>query len=317
MNVSITGTGWFAPGRVETAEALAPHIGRSPEWITSRTGVERRRVSDRSMEEMAAEAARRALGAGPPPDLILNASVTPVQLLPDSSVFVQGAMGLAGIPSFSVHASCLSFLVGLHTATHFVGAGTYKRVLVVSSERGTAFRNPNEPESAALIGDGAAAAVVEPGGGRWLGFSMTTWPEGASYAEFRGAGTRCPPLASTPEDNLFSMRGPRVYRLAYTKLYDLMFGLMDQHRWRKEDIDLVVPHQMSGPGLDAFRKVGFREDQLMNVVGEYGNCIAASIPMALAMANEQGRLRPGSKVMLVGTGAGISVAAGLMEWGSP
>lgn len=314
MNVRITGTGWCAPGRVETAEALAPLIGRSAEWITSRTGVARRVVSSLPMEEMAAEAARRALGDGPRPDLILNTSLTPVQLLPDSSVFIQRALGWDGIPSFSIHATCLSFLVGLHTAAHFASAGTWKRILLVSAEKGTGFRDLNEPESAALIGDGAAAAVLEPGEGKWIDFAMRTFPEGASYAEFRGAGTRSPPGVGPPDDNVFTMRGPRVFRLAYVRLHELMFGLLDKHGWRQDEIDLVVPHQMSGPGLEAFRKVGFRDDQLVNIVADYGNCIAASIPMALAMAREEGRLRPGAKVLFVGTGAGVSVAAGLMRW---
>ncbi len=314
MQVSVTGTGWYTPGLVQTAEALSPSVGRSPEWIRSRTGVERRRVSDVPMAEMAAEAARRALGGGPPPDLIVNCSVTPVQLLPDSSVFVQRALGTEGIPSFSVHASCLSFLVGLHTAAHFVAAGTYRRVLLVSAEQGTGFRNFEEPESAVLIGDGAAAAVLEPGDGALLGFGMTTWPEGADYAEFRGAGTRSPPGVGPMADNVFSMRGPRVYRLAYAKLHELMFGLLDRHQTPLSELDLVIPHQMSGPGLDALRRVGVRDDQLVDIVGEYGNCIAAAIPMALASAAEQGRLRRGGKVLLVGTGAGVSVAAALLRW---
>jgi 3-oxoacyl-[acyl-carrier-protein] synthase-3 len=314
LDIRIVGTGWCAPGRVETAETLAPQIARSPEWITGRTGVGRRVVSDQPMEEMAAEAARKALGDGPPPDLVLNASLTPVQLLPDSSVFVQRALGYRGIPSFSIHATCLSFLVGLQTAAHFVGAGTWKRVLLVSAEKGTGFRDLDEPESAALIGDGAAAAVIEPGGGKWIDFAMRTFPEGASYAEFRGAGTRSPPMRAVPEDNVFTMNGPRVFRLAYTQLKDVLFGMLDKHRLRAQDVDLVVPHQMSGPGLDAFRKVGFSDEQLVDIVGQYGNCIAASIPMALAMAREQGRLREGSTVLFAGTGAGVSVAVGLMRW---
>lgn len=314
MRVSVTATGWYTPGEVQTAEALAPAVGRSPDWIRSRTGVERRVVSDVPMAEMAAEAARRALAGGPPPDLILNCSLTPVQLLPDSSVFVQRALGTQGIPSFSVHASCLSFLVGLHTAAHFAAAGTYRRVLLVSAEKGTGFRNFDEPESAVLIGDGAAAAVLEPGDGELLGFGMTTWPEGAGYAEFRGAGTRSPPGVGPADDNLFTMRGPRVYRLAYAKLHELMFGLLDRHRTPLSELDLVIPHQMSKPGLDALRRVGVRDDQLVDIVADFGNCIAASIPMALASAAEQGRLRRGGKVLLVGTGAGVSVAAALLRW---
>ncbi|HHO53737.1 MAG TPA: ketoacyl-ACP synthase III [Deltaproteobacteria bacterium] len=314
MDVRITSMGWYAAGRVETAAQLAPLIGRSEDWITRRTGVARRWVSDESMAEMGAEAARRALGDGPPPDLILNTSLTPVQLLPDSSVFIQRALGTEGIPSFSIHATCLSFLVGLQAAVHFAAAGTWRRILLVSAEKGTTFRDLSAPESAALIGDGAAAAVLEPGGGKWIDFALRTWPEGAAYAEFRGAGTRSPPGRSPPEDNLFQMNGPRIFRLGHVKLREVMFALLDKHGLTLSELDLIVPHQMSGPGIEAFRRGGVRDDQLVDIVGEYGNCIAASIPMALAIAQEQGRLFPGAKVLLVGTGAGISVAAALMRW---
>lgn len=314
MRVRITGTGWTAPGTVQTAEELAPKIGKSAQWIREGTGVGERRVSDLPMEEMAAEAARRAIGDGPAPDLIMNASLTPVQLLPDSSVFVQEALGYEGIPSFSVHATCLSFLVGLNAAVHFAAAGTWQRILLVSAEKGTGFRNFDEPESAALIGDGAAAAIIEPGGGRWIDFAFQTWPRGAPYAKFPGAGTRVPPEEAKPEDYTFTMEGRRIYRLGRVKMAEMMFGILKKNGLSLADVDLVVPHQMSGPGIQAFRRVGVSDEQLVDIVGTYGNCVAASLPMALAIAKEEGRLREGSKVLLLGLGAGMSLAAALLEW---
>ena len=171
------------------------------------------------MAVMGARAAREAL-AGEVPDLILNASLTPIQLIPDSSVFIQRELGFDGIPSFSLHATCLSFLVGLHTAGALIQTGAYERILLVSSEQGSVCRDYSEPESAALIGDGAAAAVLEPtprGEGSELhAFTMRTWPSGASYTGLRGCGTRCHPNDPSTrfEDNLFQMRGPRIYRMA-------------------------------------------------------------------------------------------------------
>ncbi len=318
LRVKVVGTGFYAPGHAQTAEELAPQIGRSAEWIHSRTGVAVRRVSDRPMDEMGAEAARQALAGGPPPDLILNASVTPLQLIPDSSVFLQRALGFEGVPSFSIHATCLSFLVALHTAAHFVAAGTYRRVLVVSAEQGTSWRDPNEPESAALIGDGAAAVVLEPTPpgehSALLAFDMRTWSAGADLAEFRGAGTRKPP--SHPDtvraDNLFQMRGPRIYKLAYRSLVDLLIPMVASVGRTAETIDWVVPHQMSGPGLEAFVKTGFPREKIVNLIPEYGNCIAASLPMALAHAAP--KFRSGDLLLLAGTGAGVSVAGAVLRW---
>ncbi len=317
--MKVTGTGLFTPGAIQTAEELSEQIGRSAAWIESRTGVSSRRITDRSMDLMAAGAAQEALGDGGPPDLILNTSLTPLQLIPDSSVFIQRALGYEGIPSFSLHATCLSFVVGLHTAAHMLHAGTYRRILLVSAEQGSGFRDFTDPESAALIGDGAAAAVLErtPDGedSALLDFGMTTWPEGAELAEFRGAGTRKPPghADTVPLDNLFRMRGPRIYKLAYVKLAAILFPMLEKHGLAPQTLDWMVPHQMSGPGIDAFVKSGFPPERVINLIAEYGNCIAASMPMALATAHRRGLAR-GDTVMLAGTGAGVSVAAALLRW---
>lgn len=319
LDVAITGTGFFAPPRVETAADLALRVGKSAEWIERVTGVARRHVSDEPMHVMAARAAREALGDGPPPDLVINASLTPLQLIPDSSVFILEELGLGGTPSFSVHATCLSFLVALHTAANLVHAGSYRRVLVVSAEQGSVSRDYDQPESASLIGDGAGAAVVEPAtrpGQGILGFAMQTFPDGADLTELRGCGTRHHPNdpATTRHDNLFQMSGPGVYKMALRRVPPVIGGLLQRTGYTPQDVSVVVPHQPSGPGMKAYEKLGFTPAQIVNVIGEYGNCIAASIPMTLALSDRQGRLERGDLVMMLGTGAGLSIAGMLLRW---
>ena len=162
MRFKIASTGFHAPTRIVTAAELSDQVDRSAEWILSRTGVAERRISDEPMSVMGAKAAMKALGDGPPPDLVINASLTPMQLIPDSSVFIQKELGFSGIPSFSIHATCMSFLVGMHTAGNLIHSGAYKRILVVSAEQGSVSRDMSHPESAALIGDGAGAALIVP-----------------------------------------------------------------------------------------------------------------------------------------------------------
>ena len=320
LRVKIASTALYAPPRVETAAELAPRLGVSEDWILTRPGVRERRISEEPVEVMAAHAARVALGSGGAPDLILNASVSPRQLIPDTSVYVQHELGLNGIPSFSIHASCLSFLVALHTASEMVAAGAYRRVLVVSAERATFGRNLAEPESAALMGDGAAAAILEPTpkdeASELLGFRMSTWPKGAASTEVRGFGTRCGPSdpRTRPEDNLFSMDGPTVYKMALRRLPGLVRQLLADHGLGADDVDWVVPHQASGPGVALASRLGFPPERTVNIVGEYGNCVAASIPMALAHLAASGRIRRGQRVLLLGTGAGFSVAGALLRW---
>ena len=322
MNFKVVSTGFHAPARVETAAEVSERLGRSEDWIVGRTGVRERRIADEPVHHLAAHAIRDALGDGERPDLLLNASLTPVQLIPDTSVFVQKAMGWEGlgIPSFSVHATCMSFLTGLHTAGAFVNCGAYRRVLVVSAEQGSVCRDFDHPESAALIGDGAGAAIVEATpsgeGSALLAWAQSTWPEGADLAEIRGCGIRKHPNDpdTSPEDNLFRMRGPRIYKMAVQRVEDLYARLLEQTGLQTEDIDLVVPHQTSLPGLNALSRFGIEPSKVVNIVAEYGNCIAASIPMALAHAEREGRLKRGDRVLLLGTGAGLHVAGMILRW---
>jgi 3-oxoacyl-[acyl-carrier-protein] synthase III len=320
LDVKIASVAFYAPPRVETAAELAPRIGTSEEWILARTGVRERRISEEPVEVIGARAARAALASGGPPDLIVNGSVGNRQLLPDTSVYIQHELGLEGIPSFSIHASCLSFLVALHNAAALVAAGAYRRVLVVSAEYGSDGRNMAEPESAALLGDGAAAAVLEPTpkgeGSALVGWRMSTWPKGAPLTEVRGYGQRLRPNdpRTRLEDNLFSMDGPGVYRMALRRLPGLVRELLAEVDMTPEGVDWVVPHQASGPGLGLLPRLGFPAVRTVNIVGEYGNCVAASIPMALAHLAASGRLRRGQTVLLLGTGAGFSVAGALLRW---
>ena len=320
LKVKIASTGFYAPPRVETAAELAPRIGCSEEWIIQRTGVRERRISEEPVEVMAARAARAALQSGEAPDLIVNASVSSRQLLPDTSVYIQNELGLEGIPSFSIHASCLSFLLALQNAAALVAAGAFRRVLVVSAERGSFGRNMAEPESAALLGDGAAAAVLEPTpkgeASELAGFRMSTWPKGAALTEVRGGGQmRSPDDPGTrPEDNLFAMDGPKVYKMALRRTPTLVRELLAEQGLGVDDIDWVVPHQASGPGLAMLPRLGFPAERTVNIVGQYGNCVAASIPMALAHLAASGRLRRGQRVLLAGTGAGFSVAGAVLRW---
>jgi 3-oxoacyl-[acyl-carrier-protein] synthase-3 len=235
-------------------------------------------------------------------------------------VYVQHELGLEGIPSHSVHASCLSFLVAFHSAAALVAAGAYRRVLVVSAERASIGRNLAEPESAALLGDGAAAAVLEPTpkgeASELVGWRMATWPRGASLTEVRGHGLRLHPNdpATRTEDNQFSMDGPGVYRMALRHVRPLVLALLKDHGLTPADVDWLVPHQASGPGLDMLPRLGFPAERTVNIVGQFGNCVAASVPMALAHLAASGRLKRGQRVLLLGTGAGFSVGAALLRW---
>jgi len=320
MRAKIVSTGHYVPPRVETAAELAQRVGRTEEWILTHTGVARRHISDEPMEVMAAIAAREALDDGPQPDLLINASTTPRQLIPDSAAFILRELRMEGTACHTVHATCLSFLVAVHAAACYVASGAYRRVLVVSSEIGSIARDFSEPESAVLLGDAAAAAVVEPTpdgeDSALLAFEVATWPRGAELTEFRGGGIRRHPNDPTtePADNLFHMDGPAVYKIARNRAAVVLRRVFKKAGFGPEAVTLIVPHQASGPALEAIPSYGFAPERVVNIIAEHGNCIAASIPLALALAQQEKRIQRGDLVMLAGTGAGLSVGAALLRW---
>lgn len=308
------------PEQVQTAEELAPLIGKSADWIRAHAGVNRRHTScpDEDPAALAAAIAKPLVERFGEPDLVLHAGVMERQLLPEISVFISRELGLSGVPGFTVNATCLSFLVALRIATTLVRSGSQRQVLICSTEFGTRGRNFNEPESAALIGDAAAVALVgqTDHSSRILHYAMETWPEGAELAEVRGVGVMRPPndLNTNVEDNLFHMEGERMLRFLIPKFRRFLDKFLTDSRLSLDEIDLIVPHQTSLSGMRVLEKLGIPEHKIVNILADYGNCVAASIPLALSIAEKEGRIQRGDRVLLIGTAAGLSIGAALIRW---
>ncbi len=319
MRFRVIGHGIAVPENIETSADLAPRVGWTIEKIESHSGVKQRHVAkpDEDISVLAAKAARLAIGSSQPPDLIINASASFRQALPDSSVFIARELGYEGIPSFSINASCISFLVGLQCAASLIASNVYRRILIVSAEFCTRARNYLEAESSVLLGDGAAAIFIENDfeGTEVLHYEMTTWPSGAELTEIRGCGLNRLPQDSrtTNADNHFHMDGPSVLKRTSLRANRYLRRLEDEVI-KLEKIDHVIPHQMSGVGLTLMKRVGFREGVVVDIIEEYGNCAAASIPMALATALNQKRIKKGDHVLLFGTAAGLSIGGMLLRW---
>mgnify|MGYP001180458694 FL=1 len=320
MKVKITGTGLYIPPKIQTAIELAPKLNKTSQWIIEKSGVHERRISDIDVDKMGAIAGREALN-GNQPDLIINASGVPKQTIPDTSIFYQRELGFEGIPSFSIHSTCLSFITAFNTAASLIHASNFRKILIISSDRGTRGRNFNEPESASLLGDGAAAIVLEPAknsdSSELLYFDMKTFPKSANLTEVRGGGTNKHPQdpQTTVEDNLFTMDGPAVYKTARKEVYRIMLKALKSTGSNREDIDWVIPHQASKKAIDAYITAGgFKKEKVINIISKFGNCVAASIPMALATAVKQDQIKRGDKILFIGTGAGLSVACALVNY---
>ena len=320
MNIKITGTCKYLPPYVEPSKETAMFINKSEEWIISKIGVTERRKSDIDVDKMGAISGAQALEGNTNPDLIINASGVPKQTIPDTSVFFQKELGLNNIPCFSIHGTCLSFLIALNNAAALINSKTYNKILIISADRGTIGRNSEKPENAALLGDGAAAILIEAEENKLNNFhywKMNTWSDGAKLTEVRGGGTALHPQNPTtkPEDNLFSMDGPSIYKIARKKAYKMVLETFKSVEFEKEDVSWVIPHQASEKAVTAYHEYGgFEEHKIVNIVAKTGNCVAASMPMAFVTAVQDGRIMRGDLLYFIGTGAGLSMACALINY---
>ena len=323
LPVRIAGLGSYLPERCVTNDELEARLGIPADWIGRASGVyERRYATHETSAGMAASAALEALAMADltPGDLdaIIGASAAPQQAIPCTAALVQRELGAPEGASacFDVNATCLSFIVALHTVAHLVAAGVYHRVLIFSSEIGSRGLNPDERESYVLFGDAAAAAVVtrSPSGeSSALHYArFETHSSGADSTRILGGGTLHHPNdpTTTPEMNLFSMQGRAVFKQAGQLVVPFLDRFLEELGWTRSDFDAVVPHQASGQAVRLLMsRLGFTESQVVHNLAERGNCIAASIPLALAEAVTSGRIRRSDRVLLAGTGAGLSLGA--------
>jgi 3-oxoacyl-[acyl-carrier-protein] synthase-3 len=323
LPIQIAGLGYYLPERVVTSAELEAELGLQPGWIERVAGVrERRYATHETAVGMAATAARRALAAAridlAEIDLIIAASSAPQQVIPCTAAFIQRELGAPDGASacFDLNATCLSFLFGLQTASHLLTAGTYRNALLISSEVSGYSLNFSQPESAVLFGDAAAAAVLRrtpPGESSaivWEQFA--TYSSAADLTTIRGGGNLHHPNnpATTPELNLFHMEGPGIYRKAMRLIGPFLDTFCARAGWERGDIDAIVPHQANRHGLDLLgKRFGFHPEQVVINLPERGNCVAASIPLALAEAVQAERIERGQQVLLIGTGAGLTIGA--------
>lgn len=319
LSLRLDGTGAATPP-VRFSSELDQQIGRPEGWLYRRTGVfSRHYCGSEDQIDLAVAASRQALdAAGIAPaeiDVILFAAAVPYQTIPSTAPLVQRRLGIAdgACAAFDINSTCLSFLTALDLLASLLATGRCRRALVVASEVASrALPWDDDPLTAALFGDGAAAAVFSSGdGGTYLAAAaMETYPSAFDACRIGAGGTRYDYRTEREEfarHSLFEMDGNALYRLTAQHFPGFLERLLAAAGWRQADVDLVVPHQAS-PGALAHlaRRSGFRPDIVVDIARSHGNQVAASLPTALHVARSGGRLGSGARVLLLGTSAGIS-----------
>lgn len=322
LTTQIMGVGHYLPPKVVSNDQLAERIGVEAEWIERTTGViQRRRVDGETTIDMAAKAVQHALNHASVPsdevDVLISACAGRLQTIPCTAAFIHEQLGLPSTCfAFDVDATCMGFLVALNLAGSLLEQPYYRHIAIVSSEVASGTIDYTQPESAVLFGDAAAAAIVRvapPGSSSKILLSrFRTHSEGVRMAQIRGGGTLNHPncQTTTPEMNLFQMRGSEIFKLATRHMANFLDDFFVELTWQREIVDRVVPHQASRMATRQLTKrYGFRPDQVLENIAYRGNCVAASMPLMLSEAVHDGRIDRGQRLLLVGTGAGLTLGA--------
>jgi 3-oxoacyl-[acyl-carrier-protein] synthase III len=316
--ISITGLGCRVPDRIVTNDELAQHVETSNEWILARTGIRERRMAakDEALSDVALPACIDALTQagldGKDIDLLIVATVTPDMAFPSTGAILADRLGAVGAAAYDLSAGCTGFMYALAQAYGMLVGGLSKRALVVGGDLLSRILDWEDRTTLVLFGDGAGAVVLEATAEQgFLGFELGADGSGGESLWLPGSGSRIFDEA----DRHVKMNGREVFKFATRILVQSAQDLLARCELSIEDVDVYVPHQANMRIIDhATRKLGVPSDRVVINVDRYGNTSSGSIPLALADAAAEGRLKPGKLVLMTGMGAGLTWGSALIRW---
>ena len=319
----ITGWGTAVPETVRTSVEIAEHFGVDENWIVSRCGIRERRIvgPGQTTASLAVEAGRRALEkaglTGADIAHLIVATATPEQPSPATSAFVHHELGIAG-SAHDVNAECSGFVYSLMTAAGWIGLDP-RPILVIGSDTHSLTVNPDDRDLGILVGDGAAALVLQPSADPWL----RAWNLGADGScagslKVLAGGSRMPTTEQTVRDGLHyaKINGNEIYLNAVRFTVRSIRETLESAKITPAEVDHIVPHQANIRIINSvLAHSKLRPEILVTNLERYGNTASASIPLALSEALDADRIQPGDKVLLAGFGAGMTWGSMLLDWG--
>lgn len=321
-HAAITGWGKCLPPAVLTNADLATIFDTTDEWIVSRTGIRERRISHVSLSDMAYVAAMRALAAagleGSQIDLIVMGTCSFDDQVPNQASGLQVRLGAKQAASMDVNTACTSFLYALSTATGLIRTGVVRNALVVGGELISAFMDWTNRGVAVLFGDGCAAVVVEATDREegLLAAKLGCDSDARNTLVVEGMGTRYADYTRMYGDTNWIFEGQEIFKRAVLGMSRACADVLENRHLSAGDIDLVIPHQANLRIIEAVAKrAGLPMERVFVNVHRYGNMSAATVPVALVEALEEGRVKPGSLLLMPAFGAGLTWCAHLVRWG--
>lgn len=309
LKAGVLGAGHFVPEKIVTNFDLEKRMDTSDEWIRTRTGIEERRIASDEMDtsDMGLEAAKRALSdaevAGEDIDLILVATVTPDMPFPSVACILQEQLGAKKAAAMDLSAACSGFMYGMVTAAQFIETGAYKNVLVVGVEKLSKIVDWEDRNTAVLFGDGAGAVVMGP----------VSEDKGILSFELGADGSGGKHLY---QDRYIQMNGREVFKFAVRQMGESCVNVIEKAGLKREDVDFLIPHQANMRIMESAReRLGLPLEKMSTTVRSYGNTSSASIPISISEAAENGQIKDGDTIVLVGFGGGLTWGAIALRWG--
>jgi 3-oxoacyl-[acyl-carrier-protein] synthase III len=317
----VRGSGGYLPERVVTNAELARDLDTTDDWIVQRTGIRQRHIAAEG--ELTSDLARRAAEAalaeagmtGRDLDLIVLATATPDHTFPATATKLQAQLGMTGGVAFDVQAVCTGFIYALAVADNAIRLGQAKRALVVGAETFSRILDWRDRGTCVLFGDGAGALVLEAArddGATARGVLSThLHSDGAGYELLYVDGGP----STTRTTGFLRMEGREIFRHAVERLAEVVDEALEANRLPAGAIDWLVPHQANRRIIDAMaRRLGLAPEKVVLTIDRHANTSAASVPLALAEASRDGRIRPGQLLLLEAMGGGLTWGAAMIRW---
>jgi 3-oxoacyl-[acyl-carrier-protein] synthase-3 len=309
VHVTITGLGAHVPERVVTNGELSQLVDTSDEWIVERTGIRERRIAadSEALSDLALPAIGQALEQSG-----LEGKDIDLLMFPSTSAILADRLGSTDAAAYDLSAGCTGFMYALAQAYGMLAAGLARRALVVGGDVLSRILDWEDRSTVVLFGDGAGAVVVEPSEEPgFLAFELGADGAGGEHLWLPGSGSR----KFDDPDQFVKMNGREVFKFATRVLVQSGEAVLERAGAHIEDVDVYVPHQANVRIIDhATKKLGVPSERVVVNVDRYGNTSSGSIPLALADAQQDGRLTPGSLVLMTGMGAGLTWGSALMRW---
>ncbi|MCX6168015.1 MAG: ketoacyl-ACP synthase III [Ignavibacteriales bacterium] len=324
-NASITAVGMYAPEKILDNKYFESIVETNDEWITSRTGIRERRMMENGatsdMAAMACEDLFKTTNVKPEEiDVIIVATVTPDMSFPATACLVQEKIGAKNAWGFDLSAACSGFLFALQTGASLIESGSYKKVLVIGSDKMSAITDYTDRNTCILFGDAASVVLLEPSEDLNFGIKdslLYVDGSGKNALNMKAGGSALPASHETVDQKLHYIYqdGKAVFKVAVKGMADISFEIMERNDLKSEDVSYLVPHQANLRIIDATaQRMGIPKDKVMINIDRYGNTTAATIPLCLTEYYRDGKVKKGDNLILSAFGAGYTWGAIYLTW---